>query len=167
MTGVDKNRVNRFLNKTLCWMFVALLLGAASYLGWAYSLDISSPERAEGIHVKPPEAAPGERVTVMAKIRTDLRRECAADTNSYFVDSNKVEHYVGSDSVSGYARNAMFRNGFDGPEVPFDLMIPLLSSPGYGYYLRRTRFYCSGYPDFRGPIESQWTAPINVLEAKK
>ena len=140
-----------------------LLVGWATYYGWAKSLDMSPPETYTVKRIVPPSAKSGGKVTVYASVVDKLDRECSADTVAWFVDSKGVEHYVGRDYVSGYARSAIFREGFDGPELSFDLMIPLLSSQGEGEYVRITRYRCEGYPGFLDPIEGRWSATVNVL----
>ena len=162
---VDRNLVPRLrlIVKVAIVNAMLLFVGGASYYLWAKSLDMTAPETFTVRRVIPPAAEPGKKVTVFASVFDKLDRNCSSDTVAWFVDSKGVQHYVGRDYIPAYSRTAMFRDGFEGPEIAFDLLIPLLSSPGEGQYLRITRYRCYGYPEFLGPIEGRWSATVIVL----
>ncbi len=116
-----------------------LLLGLLS-LGWM-ALDTRPPF--EVLRVEPAIAAPGESVTITAKVRRDLDRECSCKMRRALFDGAGVRHDDATDyEFSAEAIRAMSESSSD--TLSLKIRVPIDAAPGKARVESDLAYRCKG-----------------------
>lgn len=156
----------------------AVTLLAVMAMADAGTTDWSPPELAVAVGIVPPAVMPGQTARVGAVIQADMERKCSAAVVASVTDSRGKRHLVTMESMAGYSRHAMFRDGFGGPVVHFEFAVPLQADPGEAYYTRETEFDCGAprwlkilrgwiYGADASEIRSVWSSRFTILPADR
>ncbi len=139
-----------------------LLLGVAS-LGWM-ALDNKSPF--EVIHVEPAIAAPGESVTITARVRRDIDRNCSCDMRRALYDGAGVRHDDPTDYR--FSANSIRTMAETSPGVlKVKIRVPLDAAPGVGRVESDLAYRCPGnLVHLAWPIRTLAVMPITIVPAK-
>lgn len=134
----------------------ALLLGIGSLLWLA--LDRKPPF--ELVEVYPAQARPGEHVQIIAKVRRDLDRGCAADMSRYVFDGRGTRWDEPTRHFSAETIELMAEQQ---PEtLRVSVMVPFDAHPGIGRVVSDLEYRCN-ITHALVPIRTSAVMPFTIL----
>lgn len=134
----------------------ALILGLIS-LAWL-SLDRRPPF--EVVQVYPAYALPGEQVQLVAEVRRDLLRHCAADMSRYIIDSrgtrwDEPDRHFAPETITHLARQS--------PDMlRLSIKVPEDAAPGLAEVISDLKYRCNVTHALL-PIRTTVVIPFTVL----
>lgn len=155
--ALDMVRVIDAIAANYLWVARAVIVLSLAILGY-YAADRKPPF--EVLEVYPAAARAGEMVTVRARVRRDVHRECSAQYSRSFIGTNGI----GADIASGSASAEMLAvvNSMSPDAWAYEFKLPEKAMPGRGGLVNVFNYSCNKVHRVF-PIEVTFLAPVTVL----